>query len=535
MPLTYFDAFTQFGPRPRSHGSQPWTLDHLIAELQHCSISGALVACTMQTQYDAMHENRRLSKTLEPYDWLFPIWNVHPHWTHEMPAPDDLVKMLGDHDVRAVTIYPQTNQWFLGSATSRPLFDALQKSRTLTIIDYRDVDLSQQLDIEGLLGDFPDLPILLRGVAWSQQRKVVPWLIAHRNAHIAFDYFQICNGIEYLSAYGLEDQLIYCSNAPQMSAGAHRLYVDYADVSDAVKRKVAGENLSRLLKGLKPPRDYVNSDEDSLMTEARHGQPLSTLVLDMHAHIVHAGVNGLGAGTVTVHGDPAGMVKLNKRLGVDGVGIMNWHGTVGVDSQAGTDCARDALDAFPDYYWGLGTFDVMHETAETMRAQMESLYADHRFLGLKPYPQYGIRYDDPRYDAWWRFGDERGLYCGLHPTLWWEEAEFDGICPKWPNMTVVGYHVGGDYVFADHAINLAKKYPNFMCEPTLTPSCCGVIDYIAQGAGVDRLMYGSDQPMRDPRPQLGWVVYSRLSLDDKKQVLGGNAKRLLDGIRARQR
>ncbi len=33
--------------------------------------------------------------------------------------------------------------------------------------------------------------------------------------------------------------------------------------------------------------------------------------------------------------------------------------------------------------------------------------------------------------------------------------------------------------------------------------------------------------MRDPRPQLGWVVFSRLSEADKRQVLGENFRRIL--------
>ena len=73
-----------------------------------------------------------------------------------------------------------------------------------------------------------------------------------------------------------------------------------------------------------------------------------------------------------------------------------------------------------------------------------------------------------------------------------------------------------------------------MLEITLTPSWGGIIEYLAAGAGVDRVMYGSDLPMRDPRQQLGWVVYSRLNLEDKKKVLGGNAQRLLEKVQSRQ-
>jgi len=151
---------------------------------------------------------------------------------------------------------------------------------------------------------------------------------------------------------------------------------------------------------------------------------------------------------------------------------------------------------------------------------------------LKPYPTYGVPYNDAKFDCWWKFGNERHLYCGLHPVNWYQPGEFDGICPKWPNLTVVAYHCGGDYNIADTCIGLAKKYENFFMEITLTPVHLGIIDYLVKNTSAERVLYGSDLPMRDPRQQLGWVVYSRLSVEDKKKVLGGNAKRILDKIRA---
>ena len=38
--------------------------------------------------------------------------------------------------------------------------------------------------------------------------------------------------------------------------------------------------------------------------------------------------------------------------------------------------------------------------------------------------------------------------------------------------------------------------------------------------------------MRDPRQQFGWVVFSRLSLENKKKVLGGNTRNMISAIRA---
>jgi len=44
-----------------------------------------------------------------------------------------------------------------------------------------------------------------------------------------------------------------------------------------------------------------------------------------------------------------------------------------------------------------------------------------------------------------------------------------------------------------------------------------------ENAGEDRIVYGSDLPMRDPRQQLGWVVFSRLSQRAKERILWRNA------------
>ena len=78
---------------------------------------------------------------------------------------------------------------------------------------------------------------------------------------------------------------------------------------------------------------------------------------------------------------------------------------------------------------------------------------------------------------------------------------------------------GSDFKTADLAIESIQKHPNVYAEITLTPVTFGIIDYLVQHAGADRVVYGSDLPMRDPRQQLGWVVYSRLPVAEKNMVL----------------
>jgi predicted TIM-barrel fold metal-dependent hydrolase len=41
------------------------------------------------------------------------------------------------------------------------------------------------------------------------------------------------------------------------------------------------------------------------------------------------------------------------------------------------------------------------------------------------------------------------------------------------------------------------------------------------------VLYGSDLPLMDPRPQLGKIITARISNRDKRLILGENARRLL--------
>lgn len=525
MSTIFFDAYTRIGPRRGNHSHHPWSLQHLLDEMNHCSISGALVASTGQLQYDCMYENQRLVETLSAYDHLFPIWNVMPHWSGDFPHPDELRASMREHDIRAITLHPNTNAWSVRSRTSRPLLEMIAREGCLTILNLPG-EISP-LDAEYLAEEFPDLPLLLRGMAWSQAHQILPLVRQYPSIHLAFDAFHVNRGIEFLTALGHSNQLVFCSNAPQMSAGAQRAFIDWADIDEPTRNNIAAGNLTRLLRGLRPPRERINENEDELMSACRAGKPLPCLVLDMHAHVLDEGLHAGDAAYPMHEGGPSGLVQLGNRLGIDGIGIMSWNGTVGVHAQEGNTCITSALDRAPEYFWGLGTFDVIHNTPQDNQATMARLFADPRFVGLKPYPSYGVPYDDPRFDSWWEFGQAQHLYAGFHPVDWYQRKEFASVCERYPELTVVAYHVGASYEIADTAISLAKEFPNLMMEPTYTTVCAGVIDYLVEHAGVDRLMFGSDQPMRDPRQQLGWIVFSRLSLAQKRQVLGGNARHLL--------
>lgn len=520
----FFDAFTRIGPRRMKHPAEAWTLTSLLEEMDHCSISGALVASTQSVAYEPQFGNLALSEAIRPYGHLHPIWNVMPHATGEFAAPDQLDRQMQDHNVRAVTLCPRGNAWEWEADYARELLEWLSGRKMLTLIDRGEFLHFREFDL--FLAANPHLPVLLTGALWSEQRHVLPLLRKHPRLHLSFEKFQIHYGIEHLAETGLEDRMVFASNGPTMSMGAHRCFVDFAEVSIEVKAKVAGGNLVRLLKGQEPGRVHVNIDEDPIMTAARRGQPLPVPLIDMHMHILHEGMHGAGEHYRMDRGGPKGVFALLKRLGCRGGGFMSWNGPVSCDSRGGNECTRQALDAAPQGYWGLGTFDPVHYSQQEMLRQIHEVYQDRRFIGMKPYPRYGVEYHHSSYDSWWKFGQERAFYALIHRVRN-DFLEVETLAQKYPDVRWVVAHCGSDFKTADLAIEAMNKYRNIFAEITLTPVPLGIIDYLVEHAGADRVLYGSDLPMRDPRQQLGWVVFSRLGLEAKKLVLGGNAMRVI--------
>lgn len=522
--LYFFDCYTKIGPDKVIHPANRWKLDELMKEMDYCSVSAALVAYTLSANYDLHHSNLELSRMLAPYPNLFPIWNVMPHTGGEYPAPRELTGLVKENNVRAFSIMPVSNSWDWKSYASKELFDWISSNRMLVITQA--AELGSWSDVDAFLQKYPEVPLLLNRITYGEQRFIIPLLERYKNLHICFDTFQINEGLEYFTGKGLEDQLLFGSSAPAMSQGAHRTYVDLARIKREAREKIAGGNLKRLLRLEKLPPKKENRSEDALMAAVRRGTAPPTPIVDMHMHILDTGVFGVGRHYRMQNGDPKGVFEAVRHIGYQGGGIMSWNGIQSYVSEAGNKTTRNALDLSPGGFWGLATFDPSHYTQSEIEQQIREVYTDRRFIGMKPYPFFGIEYHDKRYDPWWEYGNRNRFYALIHHSRS-DLQEVDSLARRYPDVRWVVAHTGSSYKVADLAIEMMKKYPNVFAEITFTAVTGGIIEYMAKEVGAERIVYGSDLPMRDPRQQLGWVVFSDLPKAAKEKILAYNAVEII--------
>lgn len=103
------------------------------------------------------------------------------------------------------------------------------------------------------------------------------------------------------------------------------------------------------------------------------------------------------------------------------------------------------------------------------------------------------------------------------------------VLQKFPDITMIGAHFGGWSVWQEAAQKLCKC-KNFYVDCSssfyaLTPQ---ETKDIIHAYGVDKVLFGTDYPMWEPRVELEYLHSLGLSDEENKMILSENAKKLFD-------
>jgi predicted TIM-barrel fold metal-dependent hydrolase len=461
-----------------------------------------------------------------------------PHQTGEMAPPAELVQQLRDNNIRAVKMFPRLHRFPFTVDICGPLLAELENNGIPLLLEggnlyYNDVleQWNQVLvtELDAVLSSFPNLPVILQGARWDATR-FIHWLMSkHRNLHMDFSSHQGNRALEVFTEWFGVERLLFGTGALDKSAGAAKSFVDYCTLSNEQKAAIAGGNLARLLRVEKLPAPYkAKRVADPILAAARQGKPLrDTLVIDAHAHLNHEGAAGIGF-MHSAHSDAASMVERAKTMGIDQMCISSFL-AVWTDYEEGNRITYRAMQQFPRFYRGYAALQPQYIT--DWKRACDTVHRRYRMGGLKPYhPRTFMAYNDPLWKPWYEYGNRIRGHVLVHPSPD-VVAEVNDLAPKYPDLTWIIAHSGASYAEARKGIDIALKNPNVVLEITLTSVTYGVIEFMVKHLGADRVLFGTDQPMRDPIPQFGWVVYSHCTPAEKRKILGLNMQKILRRVR----
>lgn len=242
------------------------------------------------------------------------------------------------------------------------------------------------------------------------------------------------------------------------------------------------------------------------------GRSLSSeIVIDSHAHA------GPFASYYIPDNTPAGMVVTMDRIGIQSCWLF--PAIFGRAWKLGNDDVLVAMKEFPERFWGLACMSPNYP--DELIPELERCL-EAGCVGVKLHSDFG-QFDPDTADMKELFSylNEYGLICvshffGLPETI----ARYT---KAYPRITFVAGHLLPEYV---SVVNDCDNL--FLCACT----AWGMTElerYVSE-VGAERLLLATDLPCLGPATGLGPVLYADLSDEEKRLILGWNARNIMDRI-----
>jgi len=152
------------------------------------------------------------------------------------------------------------------------------------------------------------------------------------------------------------------------------------------------------------------------------------------------------------------------------------------------------------------------------------------FIGFKFLSDYHKHpLTSPRYEPALKYADEKRLSILMHTwgnSLFNPPSLVEDLAKKYPKTTLLMGHSG--YGEWEKAIQVAQDYPNVYLELTSAYRVNGVIEWMVRDAGSHKMVYGNDLPWFDPHYGIGCVLFSRITDEDRHNILHRNAEKLIE-------
>ncbi|HEU5424501.1 MAG TPA: amidohydrolase family protein [Nitrolancea sp.] len=259
------------------------------------------------------------------------------------------------------------------------------------------------------------------------------------------------------------------------------------------------------------------------------------MIVDIHIHLHSAGCR------YDQH-EVAECMRLARRAGIErAIYLFNLADTGGYDPAPGdvrrsNDLGLRLVTEHPDFFTGFCYLNPAHDPG-FIEEELARCVADGPLQGIKLWV--AVKATDPRLDPILTRAVELGVPVLYH--AWYKAtgyaynestpAEIADLARRHPRATIIMAHLGGG---GWRGVQDIKSCPNVVVDTSGAQPQAGLVEYAVRELGAERVVYGSDWPIRDFATQVARVTGARLTAMDRASILGGNAARLVPGLAAKE-
>ena len=266
--------------------------------------------------------------------------------------------------------------------------------------------------------------------------------------------------------------------------------------------------------------------DEPILARAREGLPMTELVIDAHGHL------GPYPRFYIPRTNAASIVEVMDRCGV-AMAAISANMSLVSDHVAGNRAVAEATASHPGRLIGYATANPNFPADEEEEQLEHWLTSCSAMRGIKLHPStHHYPLTGPGYRVAFEVAARRRVPVLTHT---WGEGEEALLCSpelvarvaeQHPNTPFIIGHSGGILPGYRLSIEAARRCPNIYLETCGSFQAMGLLEYLVDGVGADRVLFGTDVTFICMTAGLGRVVYAKLSTEEKRKVLGLNAARL---------
>lgn len=257
----------------------------------------------------------------------------------------------------------------------------------------------------------------------------------------------------------------------------------------------------------------------------------NNLIIDSHGH--------LGSSKDMYYPDVSvkKIIKVMDNLHIDK--MLQTHMLLFIDEDAKG--VRDSISAYDESEGRILSYLVFNpkNPKESLKS-VSSNINKKQFVGVKIHPSFHTYpADGDEYDKIWKFAYKNKVILLTHswaisptnPNQSFSQVKlFEKYIQKYPDVKFILGHGGGLKEGILKATEFAKKYKNVYLDIAGDILYFGLLEMFIENGLEDKVLFGSDLTMLDPRINLGRIYTAKISVEAKKKILGLNAMRIFKGI-----
>jgi predicted TIM-barrel fold metal-dependent hydrolase len=253
-----------------------------------------------------------------------------------------------------------------------------------------------------------------------------------------------------------------------------------------------------------------------------------TGIIDIHTHLA-------APGTVPDPAEMATIIRLARHHGVErAVALGNIISVGGLnpkpeDVTTVNSNTLAAMKSHPDFFIGFCYLSPEHSPEFSLN-EIERCVVKGGMLGIKLWV--AVKATDRRHDPIMKRAQELNIPILYH--AWYKSieqaagestpAEIADLARHFPKVTIVMAHLTGD---GERGVLDIVDCPNVLIDTSGGQPEAELVEYAVRQLGAERVIYGSDWPIRDFGTQVGRVLSAKLTPEEHTTILCKNARRIM--------